>query len=203
MKVLVACEFSGIVREAFRKLDHDAISCDLLPSEQEGPHLQCDIRDVDMKGYDLLIAHPDCTYLANSGVHWLGRQEGRTEKMKQAAVFFKWFLEAPVPKICVENPVMHKYALEVIGRKHDQTIQPYQFGHDASKRTCLWLKGLPKLEGTKLISPCHGVGFKMYYANQTPSGQNKLGPSPDRWKERSRTYKGIAEAMAEQWGDLK
>lgn len=143
-----------------------------------------------------MIAHPPCTYLANSGVHWLHRDPGRWKFMDDGAKFFKMLLNADIPKIAVENPVMHKYAVAVIGRKHDQTIQPYEFGHPESKRTCLWLKGLPKLESTNVLSkPQSGK-----WNNQTPSGQNKLGPSADRWKLRSVTYQGIADAMAEQWG---
>lgn len=199
MRVLVACEFSGVVRDAFIKRGHDAISCDLLPTESSGPHMQGDILDcfAGWDGYfDLMIAHPPCTYLANSGVHWLGRQEGREQKMIEAALFFKTLLNARIPRICIENPVMHKYAVDIIGRKHDQTIQPYEFGHPESKRTCLWLKNLPKLQPTNVLTKPESGKWE----NQTPSGQNKLGPSADRWKLRSITYQGIAEAMAEQWG---
>lgn len=200
MKVLVACEYSGIVRDAFIRKGHDAISCDLLPSESDfGPHYQGDAKDILYGGFDLLIAHPPCTYLCNSGVSWLKKDQSRWEKLDQAADFFRLFLDAPIPKICVENPVMHRYALERIGGvKQTQSIQPYQFGHDASKRTCLWLKNLPKLQPTKHIEPRIVNGLKRW-ANQTDSGQNRLPPSEDRWKIRSATYEGIAEAMAEQW----
>lgn len=202
MRVLIACEFSGVVREAFRKLGHDAWSCDLLPAEDGSEfHIKDDVLwhldytyGNDYLGWDLMIAHPPCTYLSNSGVHWLHRQEGRWEKMREGAEFFKSLMNAPIDRIAIENPVMHKYALEIIGRKHDQTIQPFQFGHPESKRTCLWLKNLTPLQSTNILVK-NGP-----WNNQTPSGQNKLGPSEDRWKLRSVTYQGIADAMAEQWG---
>jgi hypothetical protein len=193
VRVLVACEFSGTVRGAFAKKGHDAWSCDLLPTEKPGQHIQGDVLEILNDGWDLMIAHPPCTYLSNSGVHWLHRQEGRWEKMREGSEFFKKLLTADIPKICVENPIMHKYAKEIIGADKTQTVQPYMFGEDASKATCLWLKNLPPLVPTNLIK-------KKRYANQTPSGQNKLGPSEDRWKLRSITYQGIADAMAEQWG---
>lgn len=192
MKVLIACEFSGIVRDAFIRKGHDAISCDLLPTDRPGPHIQGDVMDVLDDGFDLMIAHPPCTRLCNSGVHWLNRRN-LWDEMRAGAMFFKALLDADIERICVENPIMHRYALEIIGVKHSQTIQPWQFGHDASKRTCLWLKNLPFLEPTNII-------LKERYSNQTPSGQNNLGPSNDRWKIRSMTYQGIADGMAEQWG---
>lgn len=200
MKVLVACEYSGVVRDAFIREGHEAISCDLLPSESNlGEHYQGDARDIIDDSFDLLIAHPPCTYLCNSGVSWLKKDESRWQKLDEAADFFRLFLEAPIPKICVENPVMHRYALERIGGvKQTQSIQPYQFGHDASKKTCLWLKNLPKLESTKYIEPRIVNGLKRW-SNQTDSGQNNLGPSENRWKIRSATYKGVAKAMAKQW----
>jgi hypothetical protein len=195
--ILVACEFSGVVRRAFRKRGHNAWSCDLLPADDESPfHITGDVTPHLRWGWDLMIAHPPCTYLANSGAHWLHRQEGRWEKMREGALFFKALWEAPVGKVCVENPVMHKYAKEIIGSEPTQSIQPYQFGHPESKRTCLWLKGLPLLLPTNVL-PKPECG---YWSNQTPSGQNKYGPSADRWAKRSVTYTGIAEAMAEQWG---
>lgn len=196
MRVLVACEFSGVVRDAFAKLGHDAWSCDILPTESPGNHIQDDVTKHLRDNWDLMIAHPPCTYLSNSGVHWLHRQEGRWKLMEEGALFFKKLLNAPIKKICVENPIMHKYAKEIIGSNQSQTIQPWQFGHDASKSTCLWIKRLPLLQPTNIIK-------KDRYANQTPSGQNKLGPSPDRWKLRSVTYQGIADAMAAQWGTLE
>lgn len=200
MKILVACEFSGIVRDAFRRKGHDAWSCDLLPCESDPAfHFQRDVTKIIHDDcWDMLIAHPPCTYLANSGVHWLHRQKGRWEKMVEAAAFFRLLLCSGIKRICVENPVMHGYAVKRIGRSYDQTIQPYQFGHSESKRTCLWLKNLLKLKPTNILDkPECG-----YWDNQCPSGQNKLGPSPDRAKKRSITYQGIAEAMADQWGDL-
>lgn len=194
MKVLVACEYSGRVREAFRAKGHDAWSCDLLPSDDNSEfHIQGDVIPLLNQGWDLLIAHPPCTYLCNSGVSWLHRTEGRWEKMVEGAEFFKLLWQADIPKICVENPIMHKYAKEIIGASQTQSVQPWQFGDDASKRTCLWLKGLPELQPTDVI-------IKDRYANQTPSGRCKLPPSKDRWKLRSVTYQGIANAMAEQWG---
>jgi len=199
MKVLVACEFSGVVRDAFLEKGHDAVSCDILPTEQPGPHYQGDVRDILNGGWDMMIAHPPCTYLANSGVSWLYRQEGRWEKMREGALFFRDILNADIPQICVENPIQHKYAREIIGEKYTQIVQPFQHGHPESKQTCLWLKNLPPLEPSELLhAPKDGK-----WENQTKSGQNKLAPSVDRWKERSRTYPGIAEAMAKQWGLLK
>jgi hypothetical protein len=193
MKLLVACEFSQIVTNEFRKIGHDAVSCDLLPTEGNPKfHIQDDVLKHLKENWDGMIAHPPCPLLCNSGVSWLHRIPGRFDEMKLSGDFFNKFLQADIPKICVENPIPHKYAREMIG-KYTQIIQPWQFGEDASKATCLWLKGFPKLKPTNIIK-------KKRYANQTPSGQNNLGPSPDRWKERSRTYVGIAKAMAEQWG---
>ena len=192
MRVLIACEFSGIVRDAFRRRGHDAVSCDLLPTERPGPHYKEDVLDILNEGWDMIIAFPPCTYLANSGVRWLYTQKDRWDRMVQAAEFFKRFLYADSPRIAVENPVMHRYARRIIKHKYSQIIQPWMFGEDASKATCLWLKGLPELRPTKIIK-------KSRYANQTKSGQNRLTPLPDRWKNRSRTYKGIAEAMSMQW----
>lgn len=197
IKVLVACEFSGTVRDAFNQEEGvAAYSCDLLPDENNSRfHFQEDaLKILNSDDWDLVIAHPPCTRLANSGVSWLHRRNLWGE-MKESSFFFKSFLDCPATYVCVENPVMHKYALEIIGQKHSQTIQPYQFGHDASKRTCLWLKNLPLLQPTKIIEP----NSNGRYANQTPSGQNNLPPSKDRWKLRSKTYEGIAKAMAVQW----
>ena len=194
MRVLIACEYSGTVRDAFKRRGHHAVSCDLLPTEAPGLHYQGDVRTILTGKWDLIIAHPDCTYLANSGVHCLHKDKTRWAKLDAACRFFNLFLDHPCPKVCVENLVPHKYAIDRLkGRKYTQTIQPWQFGEDASKRTCLWLKGLAPLVPTKIIK-------KDRYANQTPSGQNKLGPSPDRWKLRAKTYQGIADAMAAQWG---
>lgn len=192
MKVLVACEFSGTVRDAFIRGGHEAMSCDLLPTESEGPHYQGDVFDIINDGWDLMIAHPPCTYLAVSGIHWNTRRPERAAMTEQALEFVRKLMNAPIPRIAVENPVS---VISTRIRKSDQIIQPWQFGHDASKKTCLWLKDLPLLQPTDVI-------IKDRYANQTASGQNKLAPSPDRWKERSKTYQGIADAMAQQWGSL-
>jgi len=208
MKVLVACEYSGRVREAFRKLGHNALSCDFEPTEIPGPHYQGDVRDILYDGWDLMIAHPPCTFLTNAQAwtfyHPLDKHlerhlrrphpkyPDRRQQQKDAISFFNLLYTAPIPKICLENPVMLGYCVEEIG-PYAQTVQPNWFGEDASKRTCLWLKNLPALVKTNHI-------IKKRYANQTPSGQNNLGPSPTRWKERSRTYQGLADAMAAQWG---
>lgn len=191
MKVLVACEFSGIVRDAFKTKGHDAWSCDLLPTESEDKkhHLIGSVLDFIMPRldkWDLMIAHPPCTYLCNSGVRWLYERKDRKEKMKNAANFFRVLLEANISRIAIENPIPHKYAVEIIGRKYNQIIQPWQFGHGETKATCLWLKNLPKLKPTNIV-----VGRKGRIWKESPS--------PDRWKARSRTYQGIASAMAEQW----
>ena len=191
MKVLVACEFSGTVRDAFIAKGHDAISCDLLPTDSPGPHYQGDIRDIlNGGGYDLLIAHPPCTYLAVSGLHWNKRYPEREALTQEALDFVRLLMNTPIKKKCIENPISK---ISTAIRKPDQIIQPYMFGHDASKKTCLWLEGLPLLVPTNMI-------VKERYANQTASGQNNLGPSKDRWKLRSKTYLGIAQAMADQWG---
>lgn len=188
--VLVACEYSGRVREAFRKMGHQAFSCDLLPAEDNSKyHYQGDVMDVIDDGWDLLIAHPPCTFLTNAGVRWLHTREGRWADMVQAAEFFKTLLNYDIPHICVENPIMHKYGVEIIGRRQDQLIQPWQFGHGETKATGLWLKNLPKLIPTNIVE---GREQRIW----------KLPPGPDRWKERSRTFQGIASAFADQWGSL-
>jgi hypothetical protein len=252
MRILVACEFSGIVREAFRRRGHDAWSCDLLPTEIPGNHIQGDVLEILNDGWDLMIAHPPCTYLSSSGMHWTTRGLRDPSLTEDALDFVKTLLNAPIKNIALENPIG---VISSRIRKPDQIIQPWMFGDDASKQTCLWLKNLPKLSYTKIIPPkgyklvkfsddmplcpdceeeafceehgmhfadcdCYGptqdgieyrvvngvlFGTDMYpfrpiWGNQTPGGQNKLGPSPERAKERSRTYQGIAEAMAEQWG---
>lgn len=196
MKVLVACEYSGRVRDAFAALGHDAWSCDLLPSETEGNHFIGDALHVmKVEPWDLMIAHPPCTYLTNAGVCHLHKDKSRWDKMRDGAEFFKALLDAPIPRITVENPIIHKYAVEIIGRRQDQVIQPWMFGHSEQKATCLWLKGLP------LLVPTNNVKEDMM---KLPANQRQrlhyLPPSPDRWKERSRTFIGIAEAMAQQWG---
>ena len=196
MRVLVACEYSGTVRDAFLKAGHDAMSCDLLPSDLPGPHYQGDVRDILHNGWDLMIAHPPCTYLSVSGMHWTARGLRDPKLTEDALDFVQLLLEAPIGRICLENPVS---VISSRLRKPDQVVSPWQFGHDASKKTCLWLIGLPPLEPTQIIEP-RLVDGKKRWSNQTDSGQNKLGPSDDRWKVRSTTYKGIAEAMATQWG---
>ena len=198
MKVLIACEFSGTVRDAFLAAGHDAISCDLLPTESPGPHYQCDVRDVISDEFDLMIAHPDCTYLCSSGLHWNKRVPGREAKTLAALEFVRELLAAPIKRICVENPAGR---IGTAIQKASQFVQPYQFGHDASKKTGFWLKGLPTLRPTGMIEP-RMVDGKPRWGNQTDSGQNRLGPSPRRWKDRAITYKGIASAMVIQWGSL-
>jgi hypothetical protein len=196
MRVLVACEYSGTVREAFARKGHDAWSCDILPTDSPGKHLQTDILSVINLGWDLMIAHPPCTYLASSGMHWTTRGLRDPQLTEDALEFVHRLLEAPIPKIALENPVG---AISSRIRKPDQYIHPWQFGHKESKKTGLWLKNLPLLVPTLIIEP-DIINGKKIYNNQTPSGQNKLGPSKDRWKERSLTYQGIADAMADQWG---
>lgn len=194
MRVLIGCEYSGRVRNAFRALGHDAWSCDILPSEDDSEfHTQADVLDLLDNEWDIGIFHPPCTYLAVSGLHWNKRVPGRAEKTEEALEFVRRLMDAPIPRIAVENPVS---CISSRIRKPDQIIQPWWFGEDASKKTCLWLKDLPPLVATNRLPGDEHTRR----ANQTPSGQNKLGPSPDRWKERSRTYQGIADAMAAQWG---
>lgn len=256
MKILVACEYSGRVRDAFRAKGHDAMSCDLLPTEVPGPHYQGDVFDVIGDGWDLMIAHPPCTYLSVSGMHWTTRGIRDRKHTDDALSFVRALMGAPIGKIAIENPVS---VISTEIRKPDQIIQPWWFGDNASKKTCLWLKGLQPLRiyvpsvcpprgwgkvmcamdmlecdccGEPFCPECNahycdcdcigpteddvtykaldGVMFgtrispapKMRWANQCDSGQNKLGPSDDRWKERSRTYQGIADAFAQQWGSL-
>lgn len=195
-RVLVACEYSGRVRQAFRDLGFDAWSCDYLPSEDSSPyHIQGDCLPLLSQGWDLMVAHPPCTYLAVSGLHWNKKDPTRAAKTEDALDFVRTLMSAPIERIAVENPVS---CISSRIRKPDQIIQPWWFGEDASKKTCLWLKGLPILRATNRLPG----DDKTRRANQTPSGQNKLGPSPDRWKERSRTYLGIARAMAAQWGEV-
>ena len=198
MKVLVACEYSGRVRDAFIAKGHDAMSCDLLPTDSEGPHYQGDVFDLDLSQFDLLIAHPPCTYLTNSGVTWLHKQPERWAKLDDGAAFFKALLEAPVSRIAVENPIMHKYAKERIGGvKQSQVVQPWMFGHMEQKATCLWLKGLPLLKETNNVKEA-----MMALPDNERQRLHYLPPSADRWKLRSTTYQGIADAMADQWSEL-
>jgi len=256
MKILIACEYSGTVRDAFRSLGHDAMSCDLLPTDVPGPHYQGDVRDILDNGWDMMIAHPPCTYLCSSGLHWNKKRPERAAQTEEALQFVRLLLDANIPRIALENPIG---CISTQIRKQDQIVQPWQFGENASKKTALWLKGLPKLKinlcnvippkNWELVMaamemdecldcnepfcsrheihyadcPCIGpheegiiqqtidkvlFGCRLdpaprpVWANQTPSGQNKLGPSADRWKIRSETYKGIANAMAIQWGNL-
>ncbi len=197
-RVLVACEFSGTVRDAFASKGHEAWSCDILPSEAPGNHAQCDVRDLLDEQWDIMIAHPPCTYLCSSGLHWNTRTPGRQFLTDEALEFVRRLMESPIPRIAIENPIG---CISTKIRKPDQFIQPYEYGHDASKRTCLWLKELPCLKPTATVLP-RMVDGKLRWGNQTDSGQNKLPPSEDRWALRSVTYKGIAEAMANQWGSL-
>jgi len=194
VKVLVACEYSGVVRDAFIAAGHEAMSCDLLPTDKPGPHYQGDVRDVLDYPWDLMVAHPPCTDIAVSGARHF--EAKRLDGRQQSAVsFIKRLAKADIPRIAIENPVG---ILSSLWRKPDQIIQPYEYGHPESKSTCLWLKNLPVLKPTDILT----IPAKGYWDNQTPSGQNKLGPSEDRWKIRSATYTGIAKAMADQWGAL-
>lgn len=196
MRVLVACESSGVVRDAFSALGHEATSCDLLPSSAPGSHVVGDVKDILNDGWDLLIAHPPCTYLSVSGMHWTARGLRDPALTENALDFVRLLMQSPIEKIAIENPVS---VISTRIRKPDQIIQPYQFGHDASKKTCLWLKNLAPLTPTKFIPP-RIVNGKARWSNQTDSGQNRLPPSTDRWKKRSETYVGIAAAMANAWG---
>ena len=181
MNVLVACEFSGTVRDAFTARGHYALSCDLLPSETPGEHYQGNVRDILGDNWDLMIAHPPCTHLAVSGARWFKEKQ---QEQKEALEFVIELMEAPIPKICIENPIS---IISTRIRKPDQIIQPWMFGHGETKATCLWLKNLPKLEPTNIVE---GRDSRIH----------KMPPGPNRWKERSRTYPGIAQAMAAQWG---
>ena len=223
MKVLVACERSGVVREAFRRRGADAWSCDLVAAEDGSPHhIEGDALDVAGRGgWDMMIAHPPCTYLALSGIHWNARRPERIDKTLNGLDFVRKLMAVPIHRICIENPAS---VIASAIRTADQAIQPWQFGHDASKETWLWLKNLPKLRQTRLIEPrwvccgqvvesglfgaggpgwcsvCGGAGKPLpRWANQTDAGQNRLAPSPDRAMIRARTYPGIADAMADQW----
>ena len=194
LKILVACEFSGAVREAFRALGHDAWSCDLLPADDGSLfHYQQDVLPLLPLGWDMLIAFPPCTYLCSSGLHWNKRRPERAKQTEAALEFVRALLDAPIPRIALENPVG---CISTRIRKPDCVIQPWQHGHPESKTTCLWLKNLPALVPSNVLAlPSSGR-----WDNMTPSGQNRLGPSPDRWKLRSKTYEGIAKAMANTWG---
>jgi hypothetical protein len=192
--VHVYCEFTAEVRDAFARRGHDAWSCDLIPSERGGKHFQTDCRLLDRTGVGLLIAHPSCTNLCLSGVRWLykggqkknGIDRVRWNQMIEDALFFRWLLELDIPG-AIENPIPHPYALEIIGKDYDQIIQPWQFGHGETKATCLWLKGVSKLVPTNIVE---GREQKVHH----------MAPSSTRGQDRSRTFTGIAKAMAEQWG---
>lgn len=195
MKVLVACEYSGVVRDAFRAKGHDAMSCDLLPTDSTGPHYQGDIFDIVDNGWDLMIAHPPCTYLTNSANSHLVTDGERWKQLVDGACFFRELLNVPIPKICVENPIMNGYAKKIVGQSQAQVIQPWMFGHKEQKATCLWLKGLPLLEETDNVKD-----EMMKLPDKERQRLHYLPPSTDRWKIRSTTYQGIADAMASQWG---
>lgn len=201
MRVLVGCETSGRVREAFRALGHEAWSCDLLPADDASPfHKQCSLQELmdEDSEWDLGIFHPPCTYLSSSGLHWNTRDPERRAKTDLALSFVKWIMKLPIYRKAIENPIG---CISSRIRKPEQIIHPHQFGHDASKATCLWLENLPKLLPTEHVPPRMVNGLPRW-ANQTDSGQNRLPPSDDRWKIRSETYQGIADAMAAQWGRL-
>ena len=180
MKVLVGCEYSGIVRDAFLALGHEALSCDLLPSERHGPHYQGDVRDILGDGWDIAIFHPPCAHLAVSGARWF---KYKRQEQAEALDFVRLLMSADIPRIAIENPVS---VISSHIRKPDQIIQPWQFGHGETKATCLWLKSLPLLRPTQIVD---GRAARIHH----------MPPSPERWKERSRTYEGIAKAMAAQW----
>lgn len=181
MKVLVACEFSGVVRDAFIAAGHDAVSCDLLDTEQPGPHYKGDVRDLLDNGFDLMIAHPPCTHLAVSGARWF---KDKIQEQIAALDFVRVLMAAPIDLICIENPIS---IISSRIRKPDQIIQPWQFGHGETKSTCLWLRNLPLLQPSDIVD---GREAKIHH----------MAPGPNRWKDRSRTYPGIALAMAQQWG---
>ena len=232
MRVLIACERFGVIRDAFIKAGHDAMSCDLVDTLTPGPHHTGDVCEILYDGWDLMIAHPDCTYLTKSAAWAFGdgpyhqavkpgtlvgaeRRAARVEALQ----FVRLLMSAPIPRIAIENPVG---AISNAIRKPDQIIQPYEYGDDASKATCLWLKGLPKLTPTMFVEPrlvcsdcgvvfkygqhkcpqCSSERYRPRWGNQTDSGQNKLSPSADRAMERARTYQGWANAMVDQWGRL-
>lgn len=186
MRILVACEFSGTVRNAFRAVGHEAWSCDLLPSEDNSPyHVQGDARALLLEDWDLLIAHPPCTRLCNSGVRWLHERD-LWEDMERGADLFIDFYDSRIPHICIENPVMHIHARRIIDAQPTQCVQPWQFGHGETKRTCFWLRNLPPLVPTNIVD---GRETRVH----------SMSPSVDRWKERSRFFSGMADAMVQQW----
>lgn len=202
MRVLVACEYSGTVRDAFIRAGHEAMSCDLLATDASGPHFQGDVKEIINDGWDLMIAHPPCTYLCSSGLHWNKRRPERAAQTEEALQFVRFLLQAPIERIALENPIG---CISTCIRKYDQVIQPYDFGDNASKQTCLWLKNLPRLvptnrvAGRMVVTPS-GKTVERWNNQCDNYGQDKTSPGPDRWKIRSATYKGIADAMADQWG---
>ena len=191
MKVLVACESSGTVRDAFLRLGHDAMSCDLLPTDVPGPHHHGSVLDILGDGWDLMIAHPPCTHIAVSGAAWFEekRKDGR---QAEAIAFFMKMINAPIPHICVENPVC---IMSTVYQRPSQIIHPWQFGHPEQKTTCLWTKGLKRLRPTNVV-----YDEMMKLPKNERERIHYLPPGPDRWKERSKTFQGIADAMADQWG---
>ncbi len=207
MKILVACEFSGRVRDAFRALGHDALSCDLLPTEAPGPHYEGDVRDLLDDAWDMVIAHPDCTYHTNAGVRWyttipakpkptVTYGKARWSKWEEAVEFFRLFQNLRhVDQVCIENPIPHGYTRDVVG-DYTQVVQPWMFGHKEMKATCLWLKGLLPLTPSRIVGPPpKDVEERRKWAKV-----HQHSPGPERWRDRSRTYTGIARAMADQWG---
>ncbi|MCP5016926.1 MAG: hypothetical protein GY938_16910 [Ketobacter sp.] len=194
LRVLIACEFSGVVRDAFAAKGHDAWSCDVLPTEQPGQHIRGDVLEILDGGWDMMIAHPPCTYLANSGVQHLHKERGRWDKMITAKRFFYSILQAPIKHICIENPVPHSYANLP---SYTQIIEPYEHGHEVTKKTCLWLKNLPLLSPTNIVD--RGARYIGKDGKSNGAAWYQLAPSADRWKIRSRTFEGIAQAMSNQW----
>lgn len=195
MKIIIAGEFSGAIRDQFKNLGHDAWSCDLLPTEKPGNHIQDDVLKHLDKGWDMMIGHPPCTFLCNSGVTWLHSVDERWAELEKAAEFFLKLWNAPIPKICLENPVMHNYAYRLIKIKPTQVIQPYFFGHMEQKATCLWLKNLHKLKATNNVK-----AQMMELPKKERERIHYASPGENRWKIRSKTFDGIANAMATQWG---
>ncbi len=192
MKILVACEYSGRVRQAFTEKGHSAISCDLLPTEQVGQHFQGNVLEIIDMHWDMIIAFPPCTYLSKAGVRWLHSRPERWGKLDTAAYFFKAILDADCNKICVENPIMHRYALERVGKKYDQIVHPWMFGHTYTKATCLWLKGLPILKASDCVKE------ETFLLPKKKRQMIKFGTTDP--KKRSLTPQGLADAMADQWG---
>jgi hypothetical protein len=215
MRILIACEYSGTVRDAFIRVGHDAMSCDLLPTDTPGPHYQGDVRDVINAGWDMMIAHPPCTYLTVTANKWMKDQPKRKSgalvgaerryARDEAILFFMLFVNSDIPKIAIENPIG---CMSSVFRKPDQIIQPFQFGHSERKATCLWLKGLPKLEPTNIVEPISYIAAGKKYSPTHYNSRRSLNrldclpPGEERSKLRSKTYQGIADAMAQQWGDL-